>query len=253
MLRSIWTALRIMANFKRVELFRKMAIGFGIGLPILFMIISFSVTGVSYRLGNICVPSSETAIATWFAWLIIFAALSWLIQVITILFCLWKFASSAVAGSKNDPSTVRSATTADASITSPTFSKAETLVSVDATHRPPSMNPRRRRRVAWQKARKVLMLQWRSIVLAFVVINVGIYFGIVFIQQTVTGHAPVGVQSFAISNHEWFACLIETHGVSAACLDKVHSLGLSEGRAVGTLVLASVSDRNLATERRKPY
>ena len=228
-----------MANFKRIELFRNIAIGCGIGIPLLFLAISLPITGVSYRLGNVCVPANPSALATWFAWLLIFASVSWIIQVVTILYCLWRFASSYVAGPTRASS--KSSNTTES-----------TAATVEATGTPEAprkiiLSPRRRRRIAWRKVRNILLLQWRSIVMAFIVVNLTIYFGIVFIQQTAATQALAGGRGLTKVDLLWVACLVANNGDKNACLSTAPGLGLSESRAVGTLVLASVSHLALAS------
>lgn len=232
LLRSMLTALRIMANFKRIELFRNIAIGCGTGIPLLFLAISLPITGVSYRLGNVCVPANPSALATWFAWLLIFASVSWIIQVVTILYCLWRFASSYVAGPTRASNSKGSNTTTDS---------ATEVSGTPEAPRKIILSSRRRRRIAWRKVRSILLLQWRSIVMAFIVVNLTIYFGIVFIQQTAATQALTGGRGLTKIDLLWVACLIANNGDKNSCLGTAPGLGLSESRAVGTLILASVS------------
>lgn len=216
-----------MTRFRHPTAFRNVAIALGIGLPILFLAISLPISGVSYRLGNVCVPNQFSALATWFAWILIFAAISWVLQVVTILFCLWKFASSMVAGptGKTTHMSKASVSTADSG----------------HTWGGTSLTPAKQRRVAWRKVKRLLILQWRSIVLAFIVANLTVYFGIVFIQQNLTTKILPGTENLTNVDLTWFVCLMAHNGDKNACLAQASGLGLAEGRAIGTLVLASVS------------
>lgn len=234
LLRSVWTALRIMANFQRIDLFRNISIVLGVGLPILFLAISLPITGVSYRLGNVCVPNDPSALATWFAWLIIFAAISWIIQVATIVYCLWKFASSSLTGPSHGTSGSRASNTTDTGVS--------TSDDPNAPQKKP-LTPGRRNRIAWRKVRSVLALQWRSIVMAFIVVNLTIYFGIVYLQQAATTHSTPSSNATSTQDSAWIACLIANDGGKDECMKGAAGLGLSESRAIGTLVLGSVSDR----------
>lgn len=199
-------------------------------MPILFLTISLPVTGVSYSFGNVCVPSNATALPTWFAWILIFASISWVIQVLTILFCLWRFASFTLAG----PS--REMATSQCSI--PTVASGN---SDPPQASPKPMTPGRRKHIAWRRVKNILVLQWRSIVMAFIVVNLTIYFGIVFIQHVAANEAQAHSPRITSTDLDWFACLTAHHGDKNKCLDGAPGLGLSESRAVGTLVLASVS------------
>ena len=220
-----------MANFQRTDLFKNISIALGVGLPILFLAISLPITGVSYRLGNVCVPANLSALPTWFAWILIFASVSWITQVVTILYCLWRFASFSLAGPR------RVLGTSQSSI--PSIASGDTQ---DIPQHPQkSMTPRRRKRIAWRKARGILILQWRSIVMAFIVVNVTIYFGIVFIQQTAANQARVHSPEVIYADAVWFECLVKHDGDRDKCLHLGRGIGLKESRAVGTLILASVS------------
>lgn len=218
-----------MTKFRHPITFRNIAIALGVGLPLLFLAISLPIAGVSYRLGNVCVPNRFSALPTWFAWILIFAAASWIIQVVTILYCLWRFASTMVAagptGKTTGHASKSSVSTADSGLT-----KGGSAVT-----------PARRRRGAWRKVKRLLMLQWRSIVLAFIVANLTVHFGIVFIQQNLTTKILPGTENLTNVDLTWFVCLMAHNGDKNACLSQASGLGLAEGRALGTLVLAPVS------------
>ncbi|KAI7672808.1 hypothetical protein KC322_g15838, partial [Hortaea werneckii] len=92
LLRSIWTALRIMFDFRRTDIFQWVSIALGVGIPGLFLAVEMGTIGVSYKLGNICLPSGPEAFVAWYVWLVVFAGLSAIILIATIAFCLWKFA-----------------------------------------------------------------------------------------------------------------------------------------------------------------
>lgn len=219
-----------MTKFRHPTAFRNVAVGFGVGVPIIFLSISLPISGVSYRLGNVCVPNQFSALATWFAWILIFAAISWIIQVVTILFCLWRFASSMVSGPVGKTHMSKSSVS--------TADSGQTRVRT-------SLTPAKKRRVAWRKIKRLLLLQWRSIVLAFIVANLTVYFGIVFIQQNLTTKILPGTENLTNVDLTWFVCLMSHNGDKNACLQQASGLGLAEGRAIGTLVLASVSSSPL--------
>lgn len=175
-------------------------------------------------------PSNATALPTWFAWILIFASVSWIIQVFTILFCLWRFASFTLAGPSHGTGTSQSSI--------PTVASGAS----DPPQTPQkSMTPGRRKRIAWRKVKSILALQWRSIVMAFIVVNLTIYFGIVFIQHVAANEAQAHSPRITSTDLEWFSCLTAHHGDKDKCLYGAPGLGLSESRAIGTLILASVS------------
>ena len=110
----------------------------------------------------------------------------------------------------------------------------------DSFGRRPFMSARRRKRVEWRKVQKVLLLQWRSMLLAFVLVNETIYFGIVFGEQTAAAER-IASGVLTTTDKAWSECLIATRGDKNACLDLSSGLGLSEPRVIATLLLASVS------------
>jgi hypothetical protein len=191
------------------------------------MAISLPVTGVAYSLGNVCVPSNATALPTWFAWILIFTSVSWIIQVFTILFCLWKFAIFSFA------SRGRSTATSQSSIPSVMASSPE----APQTPQKPT-TPSRQRRLARRKVKNILALQWRGIVVAFIIVNLTIFFGMVFIQHIAANQARF--HSNGMVDMAWLRCLVASHGDKGKCPIVGLGNGLSEERAVGALVLASV-------------
>lgn len=173
------------------------------------------ITGVSYRLGNVCLPNSQSAFATWFVWLITFSGLSVVILVTTIVYSVWRFSLSAFAGG----------------IDGSARGTTESSDSKPAIHWS--------KRVEWVRIKRVLTLQWRTIVLAFIVLNESIYFGIAFVQQTAA--ATAAAKKLSPVDEAWAVCLTVTNGDKNKCLAESTGLGLSEARAIATLLLASVS------------
>ncbi|KAK3635706.1 hypothetical protein LTR56_014582 [Elasticomyces elasticus] len=229
LLRSIWTALRIVFDFKRTDIFKWVSISLGVGLPLLFMAVVLPVAGVSYRLFNVCVPAGRLAFISWFVWLILFSGLSTIILILTIVFCLWKFALSAIAkgrgrGNSGHVSSVSQDTT-------------NSTGTAEAGKKPTRRAARRKTRVEWARIKRVLYLQWRTILLAFVVLNETIFLGLVFSQQT--GAIEASSHGITPADEAWGVCLIQTGGDKNACLDKSGGLGLSEPRVIATLQLAA--------------
>ncbi|EMC99624.1 hypothetical protein BAUCODRAFT_52233, partial [Baudoinia panamericana UAMH 10762] len=217
LLRSIWTALRIILDFKRTDLFRTVSLAFGIGFPALLLAIAMPVTGVSYRLWDVCIPNGTEAFVTWFVWLIVVAGLAGVILIITVGYCVWKFALSALAGSARGRMS-------SGSVGGPGKNSRRRAIG-------------RRRRVEWGRIKRVLYLQWRTVVFAFIVTNETIFFALVFVSQTAAVQRNIG--GITPEDEAWGICLIATGGDSDACLDQSSGLGLSEGRVVAVLLLAA--------------
>lgn len=185
--------------------------------------------GVSYKLGHVCLPSGPEAFVAWYVWLVIFAGLSAIILISTILYCLWKFAISALAGAGTSTHKSTHSTNSAVSDTPETGGKL-----------PSKRAQRRRKRIEFARIKKVLVLQWRTIVLALIILNETIYFGLVFAQST--GAAEAAVHGHTVADQIWSACLIVTGGNKNACLGQSTGLGLSGPRVVATWLLLSVSN-----------
>ncbi|KAK4542422.1 hypothetical protein LTR36_006879 [Oleoguttula mirabilis] len=226
LLRSIWTALRIIFDFKRTDIFKWVSLALGVGLPALFLAVEMPVTGVSYRLGDVCIPNGRAAFVTWFVWLLAFATLSAIILIATIIYCLWKYALSALAGSHVN--THRSTKSVDSAVSG----------EAEPGQQPSRRAIRRRKRVEWARIKRVLYLQWRTILLAFIVVNETIFFALIFVQQTAAAEAAA--RGITEADAAWAACLVSTQGDKNACLDLSTGLGLSEPRVIATLLLASL-------------
>ena len=229
LLRSIWTALRIVFDFKRTEVFKWISITLGGGVPALLLAVSIGVNGVSYRLYNVCIPNSQYGFVTWFVWLLVFASLASVILIFTILFCFWKFALSAIAAGLAGGNKFSGK------------SEEPTVSSVDGEKVPVKTKRARNRRknVEWARIKRVLYLQWRTILLAFVVLNESIFYGLVFVQETAALEAST--HGITQSDLAWGECLIVTGGNKNACLPLTNGLGLSKAKLIATLYIATVS------------
>lgn len=223
--------MRIVFDFKRFDIYKWVSIVLGIGIPILFLGIELGTTGLSYSLSNVCLPTGPQAFVTWFVWLLTLSAVSTIILIATILYCLWKYSLSAISAVRAGPSqpTHRSTQSTDTALAG----------EAEPGQRPSRRAVRRRKRVEWARIKKVLILQWRTILLAFIILNETVYFAIVFVQQT--GASMAASHGLTPANREWSACLIVTKGDKTACLYQSSGLGLSKPRVVAMLLLFSVS------------
>lgn len=202
--------------------------GLGWGLPALFLAISLPVTGVSYRLISTCSPNPHVSFATWFGWLIAFALLGALIQFGTTAFCLIVYARSLFVhhSSNNSP--------------------GETKISNGSNPSTPSSQQRSptqlgTKNLAWKRVKKVLSLQWRSILLSCTVIFIAAYSGIVYVVMTRTAQQDANPkQTDRIL--KWSDCLVYNEGDKDKCLHLAEPLRLGENQVIAALIMASVSD-----------
>ena len=219
LLRSLWTNMRVCWDIKHDSSYMWVAQAIGWGLPAVFLAISLPITGVSYRLGSTCIPNPSHEFVTWFGWLITFACLAAVIQFTTTGFCFVVYMKS-VFGHRNSNSGVSSGTSTSGSSTAP----------VTASSTSPS-TPRLGKRLAWRRVRKVLLLQWRSIVLSLLVIVEIVYFGSVYVSQQ--RKAEEDAQPDHIAQVDaWSICLIASGGDKNQCLLQLSSLSLDEGLVI---------------------
>lgn len=225
MLRSLWTHLRVCWDVRQTKTLFLLTQLAGWGLPGLFLALTMPITGVSYRIGPACIPNQKNAFVTWFGWLIAFACLAALLQFITTFFCIWLYLKDVFWG--KSPAGTR-------------ISENETTTSTKA----PTTVTSSDRKLAWKRVRKVLSLQWRSIVLTTLVIIEVVFFGVVFIHETST--------ALRLSSHQtdeivkWAICLITHQGRKEECTSISQILGLSEARIIASFMLAAVSRSFLA-------
>lgn len=218
-----------MFDFRRNEVYKWIAISFGIGLPGLFMAVCMGVTGVSYRLYNVCIPNGKEAFQTWFVWLLIFSGGTAFVLFVTVGYCIWAFALSAIAANRGAGQP--SAHGQDASVLERGVERGN----------PTQRTTRRKKRVEWDRVKRVLYLQWRTSLLGFLVLNITIFYGLTFVSQTeAIENSSHGITE---ADEAWGICLITTRGNKKACLGLSSGLGLSEARVVATLVLTSVRSR----------
>lgn len=223
LLRSLWTNLRVCWDVHHTSKNIWFAQTFGWGIPALFLTISLSVTGVSYRLGSICIPNPKGAIATWFGWLIGFACAVALIQFATSCFCLFVYTRNLLMHEGQGTSVSGGSGSASRSSGTPSIGK----------------------RLAWRRVRKVMLLQWRSIVLSVLVIVQGAYFGTIYVALTRV-QADDQAEGRTEEAERWSTCIVLNGGDKEKCLQHSHALGMSESVVVASLFMASVG-RSLGT------
>lgn len=236
LLRSLYTHLRVCWDVELTTTFMWVAHGLGWGLPLIFLAVSFGVTGVSYRLINTCSPNPHDSFLTWFGWLIAFACLGAFIQFCTTGFCLVIYARSLfVHSNANSPTATKSSNNSDAAA-SPDATKATPTKKISTKN------------LAWKRVQKVLQLQWRSIVLSITVTVVAAYAGIVYVVMTRTAAQDANPkQAEDILN--WSDCLVYNEGDKSQCLGLAKPLRLGPNQVIAALIMASVSIRHRSNLR----
>ncbi|GIZ46075.1 hypothetical protein CKM354_000921400 [Cercospora kikuchii] len=165
-------------------------------------------TGVSYRFGGYC-HINVRSLATYWGWLFGFGGTACVLQIATMIYCIKVYMSSAW-NKRNDPST-----------------KSASIVSSSRTQSA---------RAKARRVRQVLLLQWRSITLAFLAVFTTAFVCVVFMiyDNELTIEAFDNVDKLI----PWLLCLIETQE-KEQCLQLTSPFIISENLAVATLFILS--------------
>ena len=183
-------------------------------------------TGLSYRLIPTCSPNPSQSFLTWFGWLIALALLSAIIQFGTTAFCLVVYARTLFK--HNSTGTVT--TPKSPNSTAPSAVSSQGKASAFGTTQD----------LPWKRAQKIILLQWRSILLSLVVICIAEYAGIVYVVMTRTAQEDANPsKSDNILN--WTDCLVYHNGNKDKCLHLAKPLRLGADQVAAALIMASVS------------
>lgn len=210
-------------NIEWPTIFPYISHGVGWGLPALFLAISLPITGLSYQAGPTCQPSMHATFVTWFGWMIALASLAAVIQLVTSFFCVVAYAASFRRGGGRQDATLESVTSSEAPLRSPGRGHL-TLGN----------------RVAWRRVKTMMALQWRSVLLSFLVIVETVYFGATYAGLTQSTHAELsGSNSGEIQ--QWVVCLVLNKGDKGACTEFTSGFQLQERIIVANFLMAAVS------------
>ncbi|KAK4570232.1 hypothetical protein LTR86_002312 [Recurvomyces mirabilis] len=230
LLRALWTQLRVVADVQHTRTFFWVAQALGWGVPVLFLAISLPVTGMSYQLGTTCFPNEHDAFITWFGWLLAFGCLAALLQFITTGFCLGLYirhffvVESSSSHSRDNSESAASALSG---------------LQPGTKQRPRRASVHLDRKLAWKRVRKVLLVQWRSILMSLLVTVEIVYFGVVFVAETRAARADDNPAQLG-KVEAWAACLVLTKGDKEYCLPYTEGLSLSEGVVIASLFMSAL-------------
>jgi amino acid transporter len=182
----------------------------GIVLPVILLIAVIVATGFSYRIGQTCFPNHENAIATFWIWLVAFAIAGFLLQTATTGYCVWVYMR-----------TIRNA-------------NHEYQNSIN-THRA------NQKAETWANVKRLVLLQWRNILVSIFTIVGSIAFFIVFWTED---HrlARIFQDSANIQLvQKWITCQKLSRGNKEECRKFVADFTVPQATVLTSLILASVS------------
>ncbi|KAK4251247.1 hypothetical protein C7999DRAFT_37856 [Corynascus novoguineensis] len=170
----------------------------GWGIPVIGVIIAFILSGVSFRFGPTCHINHKNSLADLWIPLLVFAALTIIIQFATFGYCIKVYLASLADNS---------ASTEGSGMPSYTNSIR-------------TMTPKQ----AYRRVRRVIALQWRGIAIVLIIVADVIFFSIIFVFADNTVESAKNDPTLAM---DWLACLFLSKGDKSMCLDEASSLTVS--------------------------
>ncbi|KAL5441043.1 hypothetical protein PMIN06_009485 [Paraphaeosphaeria minitans] len=210
-LRSLWLHIRIFWEKDPGTRFMLGSIMFGTAIPLICLIAVLSATGLSYRMGQTCLPNHEHAIVTFWIWLIIFASLAFLLQTFTSGYCFYVYVRS--------------------------LRRVRRESAIDSFER----SKAKRETESWCNVRKLFLLQWRNILVSVFVITGSISFFIVFWTQDGKLGRVFNDPNDIMAVKTWIICQIVSMGDKQECRKYVQDFTVDQVAVLVSLIMASVS------------
>lgn len=185
----------------------------GAGVPILLVAIALPTTGVSYRFGDTCHINHEKALGDYWGPLLGFAAVSAVLQFTTFGYCIKVYIKSLFDDSA----------TSDNNSVLPSYTSSVRTVTA---------------KQAFRRIKKVVALQWRSILIVLIIIANVVFLSIVFISMDNTVSAA---RTNIKKAQPWLICLAAHNGDKTKCWKEVGTLVQNEPTVMAALILLSVN------------
>ncbi|KAL1642618.1 hypothetical protein SLS58_005389 [Diplodia intermedia] len=192
--------------------------------------------GVSFRFGGYCHVNHTGSIPTYWAWLLAFGGLAFVLQLLTFAYCIKVYLQAALLRAPTHALS-NSAASSDGTGTG-TPSDPTARKNSAAAFSAQSRTRARAARAAARRVRQVLQLQWRSLAIVALAIFTTAFVCVVFIVL------DNKQEKLALTNTEaavpWITCMILTRD-NEKCLGETAPIVISQRITVATLfVLAFV-------------
>lgn len=184
-------------------------------IPVVFLAVALSITGVSFRFGESCHINSKDGVETFWGPMLAVAAASVVTQSITFGYVAQVYLRSLF---EEKPSTMQQTTNSQL----PYTNSIRTVTAFQALRR----------------IRRVISLQWRGILVVIIILADVIYFSTVFLQFDGTTQETPDNKLHAA---EWMECMLFNGGEKIKCFKQAKKLVVDEGTAFSVLFLLSVS------------
>ncbi|KAI1617837.1 hypothetical protein EDD36DRAFT_14094 [Exophiala viscosa] len=189
------------------------ALAFGWIVPIVGLTLTLSLTGVSFRFGDVCHINHKNALQAFWGPLLAFAALAMVLQFITIGYCIHVYVKSLLDDS----------TSTNNSSQAPTYSGSFRTLTAKQTMR---------------RVKRVIQLQWRGAFIVVVIIAEVVFFAVVFVSMD--NSSQVNEQLLEKAS-PWLACLVAEGGDKNKCLSYAKDLVKPEGVVLAVLIVLGLS------------
>ena len=195
----------------KVFFYTSMILGWGI--PAVGLALALTLTGVSFRFGNVCHINHHNGLQDFWGPLLAFAAATLIIQSITFGYCIQVYVRALLhddAGSETGSGL-------------PSFSNS---------------GPTRSGRTAFKRVKQVVRLQWRAVTVVLIIIAEIIFFAVVFVRMDNNMTVP---QSDPDRIKPWLRCLRDSKGEKNQCIPLVQPLVEGEATILIVLIFLAVS------------
>jgi hypothetical protein len=216
----VWVSLRAVALHLQIcwqvvigKTFMWGAIASGWGIPAIALTVALVFSGVSFRFGDTCHINHKNSLADFWIPLLVFAALTVIIQFATFGYCIKVYLASL----------------ADDSTTTNSSGLPSYTNSIKGTITP---------RQAYRRVRRVIELQWRGIAIVLLIVADVVFFAIIFVFMD---DIETNMLKDPTKSLKWLTCLVENQGDKDKCLSFAASLVVNEATVLAVLVLLSVS------------
>ncbi|KAH8732824.1 hypothetical protein GQ44DRAFT_6304 [Phaeosphaeriaceae sp. PMI808] len=188
--------------------------GLGWSVAATFFTITITITGVSFRFGDVCHVNAAHSMKDFWGPLLAIAGTAMVIQIATFGYCIKVYLQNMFSDDRTE-------TQSSAGLPSYTTSVRT-----------------RSARVVYRRVRKVLWLQWRGItIVVFILVDV-IFFSVVFIWlNALTKHAKNNVEEL----RPFLFCLIGTPTKPEPCFALGQDIAVNESTVIAILMMLSIA------------
>lgn len=188
-------------------------------IPAIGLTLTLSLTGVSYRFGNICHINHKNGLEDFWGPLLAFATLALVLQFITIGYCINVYVRSLL----DDKATTENSSGV------PTYSGSITTASA---------------RQAYRRVKRIIQLQWRGAMIVLLIIAEVVFFAVIFVSMDNSSQVNASLFERATP---WLTCLVLSGGSKEQCLPQAQDLVKNEAVVVAVLVCLAVSSITLSS------